>query len=116
MTLPEVALWHVLRERPGGFKFRRQHPVGPYVLDFYCAAASLAVEVDGMAHDMGDHPARDERRDLWLAGQGIFVLRVPATEVLRDLDAVVTAIHQRCALPLHQPSAGPPPRASHRED
>ena len=59
MTLPEVVLWKVLRARPAGIKFRRQHPVGPYVLDFYCEAALTGIEVDGMAHDMGENPLRD---------------------------------------------------------
>ena len=49
MTRPEVLLWQVLRERPNGLRFRRQHPVGPFVLDFYCPAARLAIEVDGMS-------------------------------------------------------------------
>ena len=52
MTIPEVILWTRLRQRPGGFKFRRQHPAGPYVLDFFCSEARLAIEVDGMVHDM----------------------------------------------------------------
>ena len=47
MTLPEVILWHWLRQRPQGLKFRRQHPTGPYVLDFFCSDARLAIEVDG---------------------------------------------------------------------
>ena len=51
MTLPEGVLWRELRKRPKGLKFRRQHPAGIYVLDFYCAAARLAVEVDGAVHD-----------------------------------------------------------------
>lgn len=116
MTRPELALWHVLRDRPSGLKFRRQHPVGPYVLDFYCPARRLAVEVDGMAHDMGDHPTRDRRRDGWLAGQGIDVLRFRAGDVLGDLDAVLVAILRRCAPPLHRPAAGPPPRTQYGED
>jgi very-short-patch-repair endonuclease len=49
LTLPEVLLWQVLRSRPGGYRFRRQHPAGPYVLDFFCAAAGLCIEVDGKA-------------------------------------------------------------------
>ena len=116
MTKPEIALWDVLRTRPAGIKFRRQHPIGPFVLDFYCAAARLAIEVDGMAHEMGDNPARDERRDWWLAGQGVQVLRVAARDVLDDLEAVVVFILRRCAPPLHQPAAGPPPHAVHGED
>jgi very-short-patch-repair endonuclease len=47
MSLPEVLLWQALRARPGGWKFRRQHPSGPYVADFYCHEARLIVEVDG---------------------------------------------------------------------
>jgi very-short-patch-repair endonuclease len=53
MTLPEVILWQWLRQRPDGLKFRRQHPTGPYVLDFFCSDARLAIEVDGEAHSRG---------------------------------------------------------------
>ncbi len=116
MTKPEIALWSVLRGRPSGLKFRRQHPIGPFVLDFYCPAAGVAIEVDGMAHEMGDNPRHDERRDRWLQQQGLHVLRMPAREVLGDLDAVLTAIVRRCAPPLHQPAAGPPPHDMHGED
>jgi very-short-patch-repair endonuclease len=53
MSLPEVLLWRVLRARPQGIKFRRQHASGPYILDFYCSDARLAVEIDGHAHEHG---------------------------------------------------------------
>ena len=49
MTLPEGMLWLELRKRPGGFKFRRQHPIGNYIVDFYCPAVRLVVEVDGLS-------------------------------------------------------------------
>ncbi|WP_347233084.1 endonuclease domain-containing protein [Sphingomonas glacialis] len=62
MSLPEVLLWQVLRTRPDGHRFRRQAPAGDYVLDFYCAPARLAIEVDGEAHSRGDRPARDGAR------------------------------------------------------
>ena len=97
MTLPEVLLWQHLRARPGGFKFRRQHPAGSYVLDFYSAAAGLCIEVDGKAHDMGDNPARDARRDIWLQEQGILTLRILAEDVLRDIEAVSRLIEEECA-------------------
>ena len=58
-SLPETLLWRHLRD----VKIRRQHPVGEWVLDFYCAAAKVAFEVDGIAHDMGDRPERDISRD-----------------------------------------------------
>jgi very-short-patch-repair endonuclease len=85
MTLPEVVLWEHLRDgRLDGLRFRRQHPIGPYVLDFYCAAARLAVEVDGAIHDYAEQISRDARRDEWLMGQGIGVLRLMAVDVLDD--------------------------------
>ena len=96
MTLPEGLLWRVLRDRPAGFKFRRQHPIGRCIVDFYCPAARLVVEVDGISHDMGDRPDRDIRRDEWLCGQGLRVLRFAASEVMSDLQSVITAIVLAC--------------------
>ncbi|MET3473133.1 very-short-patch-repair endonuclease [Novosphingobium sp. 1529] len=96
MSLPEVLLWQALRRRQGGVKLRRQHPIGPYILDFWCSAARLAIEVDGKAHDMGDRAQHDMRRDAWLATQGVEVLRLPAVEVLRDPTAAAYAIAQNC--------------------
>jgi len=114
MTPLEVALWQVLRARPGGLKWRRQHPAGPYVLDFYCGDARLAVEVDGEAHGRGDRPVRDTGRDAWLAEHGVATVRVPAGEVSRNLDGVVAGVLHaaRAQLPLHHPAlpGGPPPR------
>jgi very-short-patch-repair endonuclease len=103
----------VLRESPDGLKFRRQHPTGPYDLDFYCSDARLAVEVDGEVHARGDRPVRDAARDLWLLEAGIETMRIPAAEVLRDLDAVVRGVmaEAKVRLPLHHPAKpdGPPP-------
>lgn len=96
MSLPEVLLWERLRRHPLGLKFRRQHPVGPYVLDFYCPPAKVGIEVDGIAHEMGDRPERDEARDRWLGEQGIDVLRVPVAEILESVDAVAEALVACC--------------------
>jgi very-short-patch-repair endonuclease len=95
MSLPEVLLWQALRQRPDGLKFRRQHPSGPYVADFYCHEAQLVVEIDGEAHGRGNAPARDERRDAWFAQQGLNVLRIPAVAVLNDLDNVLAGVLAR---------------------
>ena len=92
LTLPEVLLWVALQRRPDGLRFRKQHPAGVYILDFFCPKYRLAVEVDGEAHERGDRPERDAIRDQWVAAQGVRTLRIPAKEVLRDLDAVVRHI------------------------
>ena len=113
MTLPEVLLWTALRTRPAGLKFRHQHPAGSYVLDFFCASAKLAIEVDGETHERGDQLAKDQVRDAWLAREGVRVLRIPAKAVLDDAAAVVAFIVASVSpdQPLHQPLAGPPPRS-----
>jgi very-short-patch-repair endonuclease len=97
MSLPEGLLWQELRKRPGGFKFRRQHPIGPYVLDFYCPAARLAIEVDGASHDMGDNPQRDAQRDAWLREQGLRIARFTARDVLHNMDGVIRMILADCS-------------------
>ena len=84
MSKPEIMLWQRLRKKPLDIKFRRQHPIGSYIVDFYCPSAKLAIEVDGMAHDMGDRPERDERRERNLSQQGIETIRISAEEVLHD--------------------------------
>jgi very-short-patch-repair endonuclease len=95
MSLPEVLLWQQLRQQTD-VKFRRQHPLGRYVLDFYCAKAKLCIEVDGIGHEMGDRPQRDEMRDKWLASQGIMVTRIPAREVLMSPDKVAENLLRYC--------------------
>ena len=96
MTLPEGLLWQALRKRPEGFKFRRQHPLAPYIADFYCPAARLIIEVDGESHGTDGRPAHDARRDRWLSEQGFRVLRVSVGDVMHNLDSVVTAIILAC--------------------
>ena len=113
MSLPEVLLWQQLRQRPGGFKFRRQHPEGAIVCDFCCLSARLLIEVDGSAHDMGDAPHYDRRRDMKMLERGYRMLRIPAQLVLDDLGDAVNAVVAACREvgPLHRPADGPPPRA-----
>jgi very-short-patch-repair endonuclease len=93
LTPPEARLWVALRGKAlGGVRFRRQHPLGPYILDFYCPALKLAIEVDGEGHGLPDQAAHDARRDAWLTGQGVRTLRVAAIEVRDNLDGVMTDI------------------------
>ena len=99
MTLPEILLWQRLVKSPDGVSFRKQHSVDDYVLDFYCAKAKVAIEVDGFVHDMGHNPEHDEKRDAVIAEHGIAILRIPAKDVLRSpidmAEAVVAACHDR---------------------
>ena len=95
MSLPEVLLWRELRQQ-SEIKFRRQHPVGPYVLDFYCAKAKVCVEIDGIAHDMGNRPEQDSERDKWLYGRGVEVIRLPASDILKSPWGVAEALVRYC--------------------
>ena len=111
MTQPERTLWALLRRNELGWHFRRQHPVGPYILDFYCAVAKLAIEVDGPVH--AERAEQDARRAAWLAKEGIKVVRFSTEEVEGRPAAVLTAI-ARAAPPLHRLTAVPLPRKRER--
>jgi len=92
ISLPEVLLWQQLKLRPHGLKFRKQHPVEPYIADFYCPEKRLVIEVDGVAHDMGGNPARDERRNAFFAERNLEVLRIAAKDILKDVTAAAQTI------------------------
>ncbi len=90
-TTPEQLLWLALRNgQIGGLKFRRQHPIGPCVVDFYCHSAGLVVEVDGMSHE--DKIQRDVERTKLIEAHGLRILRVTNEDVMRDVDAVAREI------------------------
>jgi very-short-patch-repair endonuclease len=93
LSPPEAALWARLRARsPGQLVFRRQHPIGPYVADFYCSEARLVIEIDGADHGTQRQRRHDEERDAWMRARGYIVLRYPAGEVLRDPDEAALSI------------------------
>jgi very-short-patch-repair endonuclease len=88
-----VLLWLKLRGRSDRRPvFRRQHPFGPFILDFYCPAARLVIEIDGHLHGADDQSARDERRDLYLRAKGLEVMRISAADVMADADATADGI------------------------
>lgn len=108
LTPPEARLWNALRRRAlDGLKFRRQHPIGPFILDFYCVSARLAVEIDGAIHTLGDAPNRDDSRDLWLERHGVTVLRVEAWHVRDNLEGVLREIGRAAAMAEKPWSGGP---------
>lgn len=103
-TDAERRLWALLRNRRlDGWKFRRQHPLGPYVVDFACLEAGLVVELDGPIHQA--QAEYDAARDAYLAARGFTVLRLPNAQVLERLPEAIAAI--RAAL-------GPHPRPPRR--
>ena len=92
LTPPEVRLWARLKGKRDGLHFRKQHPVGPYTVDFYRPKASLIIEVDGLVHDIADVAAKDKRRSEWLCNFGLEILRVTASDVMTDPDNVALGI------------------------
>jgi len=102
-TDAEQLLWALLRDRRlAGFKFRRQHPIDPYILDFYCHEARLGIELDGGQHNEPEKEARDRKRSDFLAGQGIRVLRFWNHEVFNQTEAVLQSIYEALTLTLSQ--------------
>ncbi len=98
LTLAEQVLWGALQRRQlHGLKFRCQHPVGPFVLDFYCPTCKLLVEVDGPIHDT--QTEQDEARTRHLKAYGYRVLRFRNDEVLTDLGSVLERIAQAALNP-----------------
>jgi very-short-patch-repair endonuclease len=101
-TDAERLLWQKLRNRQLDADFRRQHPAGPYVLDFYCANLSLAIELDGGQHNESANEHQDRKRDAWLVERGVKTLRFWNSDIVRNLDGVLevirTAIENRKAI------------------
>jgi very-short-patch-repair endonuclease len=92
-TEAERILWRHLRNRNfSGYKFRRQHPLNRYILDFYCPAAKLAIELDAGGHTYRAGQIRDRTRSELLARRGITVLRFWNHQVRQELDSVLRAI------------------------
>ncbi len=96
LTPAEARLWTYLQgKKLAGRKFRRQHSVGPYILDFFCAAEKLAVELDGQAHDGPIAAKHDAERTAYLAQYGIEVIRFENKTVFEMPDALLHRIQER---------------------
>lgn len=99
-TDAEARLWYRLRRQGlAGYKFRRQHPFGPYILDFYCTQARLVVEVDGGQHAEAEHVLRDMERTRYLERRGLSVLCFNNQEVMLETDAVLGVILEALVSP-----------------
>jgi very-short-patch-repair endonuclease len=101
-TVAEQQLWQMLRGRQVmQAKFRRQHPIGPFIVDFFCKEARLVLEADGAPHF--PRPPRDRRRDAWLAAAGLAVLRLPNHEILHHPARVLDQIRRHLSAHLPAP-------------
>lgn len=93
-TPHERMLWRALKDIPiEGSHFRRQAPIGPYVVDFFCPAKRLILEIDGGHHNEDDVAKRDVDRQQWLEGEGYRVIRFWNSEIAADLTAVLERIY-----------------------
>jgi very-short-patch-repair endonuclease len=103
----ERKLWAILRGKQfAGLRFRRQHPLGPYIVDFYCSAAKLVIELDGGQHSTDENMAYDAARDGWLKSQGYRVLRFSNEDFLKHRDMIVEAVGRaigESGVPLSEP-------------
>jgi very-short-patch-repair endonuclease len=91
----EALLWKVLRNRGlEAFKFRRQHPIGPYVVDFACVSCKIIIELDGESHLTREYP--DAKRTQFLEEQGWAVLRFWNPEIYEELERIKEAIYEAC--------------------
>ncbi len=103
LTASEQVLWEVLRDcRLQGIKFRRQHPFGPYVLDFFCVKSQLAVELDGGVHEQDEQKEYDRERTAYLEEQGLRVLRFRNEEIAEIFEDVIRRIVEAAS-----PTPGP---------
>jgi ATP-dependent DNA helicase RecQ len=105
-TQPEHMLWSILsRRKLGGLKFRRQHPIEPYIVDYYCASAKLIVELDGESHE--GRQLYDEKRQTHLCNLGLRIVRVMNDDVLNNLDGVAEFILREATTSNAEPSPSP---------
>jgi very-short-patch-repair endonuclease len=95
MTRAETLLWRYIKaEHLDGLSFRRQAPIGAYIVDFVCHDAKIIVELDGDSHDFEQRIRHDEARDAWLSTRGYLVLRFTNEQVMSELEAVLIVIRE----------------------
>jgi very-short-patch-repair endonuclease len=101
MTAAEQCLWFKLRRKQlNGRMFYRQRNIGPFIVDFFCPAAKLVIELDGGQHYSVEGRAKDELRDEYLVNLGLKVLRFSDLDVLKDMDGVLAALYENTKSPL----------------
>jgi imidazole glycerol-phosphate synthase subunit HisF len=92
-TDAERILWMHLRTRPKGYKFRRQHPIGNYIVDFYCHALKLVIEADGSIHELDAVIKADTERQSVIEKEGIKSIRFPNDLIMQDMNTIIEKIN-----------------------
>jgi cyclase len=92
LTTAEMALWGYLKTNPSGHKFRRQHPIGIYIVDFFCYKLKLVIEVDGLIHEKEEIKKDDEEREKIIRAEGIKLIRFTNNEVMQQIEKVIVKI------------------------
>src|SRR6187200_3119501 len=95
MTDAEKVLWAYLRTGVNGLRFRRQHPIGHYIADFFCHKAKLVVEIDGSIHTRPDIKEKDDIRQKELENLGYFTIRFTNEQVMKDIEVVIKTITEK---------------------
>ena len=92
LTSPEVLFWDEVRDSKIGYKFRRQHPIDNYILDFYCYEKNLNIEIDGKDHEY--YKEDDDKRDEYMRYKGIKVIRYKAVDIFNNLDNILMSLKE----------------------
>lgn len=94
-TLPEQKLWLFLRKSQlNGLKFRRQQPIGKYIVDFLCCSKKIIIELDGGQHNEHRNIEYDKERDLFLKNEGYSVIRIWNNDILNNIDEVMDYLYE----------------------
>ncbi len=99
MTDAENLLWYHLRQGKLGARFRRQHIIGDYIVDFICLKQKLIIEIDGGYHQEATQRTEDKTRQNWLESMGYKVLRFTNEDIFHDIESVITTINNNIDLP-----------------
>jgi len=95
----ERLLWRYLRsKRMANLKFRRQEPIGKYIVDFVCFEKKIVIELDGSQHIESNNSEKDRERDKWLSNEGFLVLRFWDNDIFKNLEGVLEAIREKCLI------------------
>lgn len=109
MTKSEALLWKYIKNDNLGFRFRRQHGIGNYIVDFYCPKLKLAIEIDGLTHAEQKVFEKDQRKERFIKENSITLKRYSDTQIFNDLDNVLMDIENTCKEIASTPATPPTP-------